>query len=88
VDLTPAGLKTEHERILDEMLEFERSTYMQLNMAYYNMGLKIGEYQGRLKALDELIEALEKQENHEPELPHADSIPCDIGRGDDQCASG
>jgi hypothetical protein len=80
MELTRDWLKAEHERTLAAMLETETKTYMQLNVAFYNLGLALGEYQGRLKALDELLEVVEKQDD--PKLSHADFIPCGNGRGD------
>jgi hypothetical protein len=80
MELTRDWLKAEHERTLAAMLETETKTYMQLNIAFYNLGLALGEYQGRLKALDELLEMVEKQDDSR--ISHADPVPCSNGRGD------
>jgi hypothetical protein len=86
MELTRDWLKAEHERTLAAMLDTETTIYMQLNIAFYNLGLALGEYQGRLKALDELLEIVEKTD--EPELSHTDPVPFSNGCGDPEQPTG
>lgn len=63
-------LKAEHERLMEASANDTNLGWVKLCMGFYDLGFKLGEYNGKLSLIDDLITEMERQP-HEQELSHA-----------------